>query len=322
VAPLVERFAVEKPNLGIGFLALFGFVAAASLRVAWRGTFHNLLAALARLLDVSIAHYHPFGGLADDLRRLDNHVYRWLGNMKDACGHSFIQLCLWTALQLTMIVVGIAAITYELLKWAHVVRFLTSPLHTARTVKVVTRGERIKAAKGAVAHDADVPKLRHEIATLRARIDAQQAELGRVQAIAVPIPLPVPMPKRAPVPAPVPRVSDKTAPRVSDIQRGLDWVRGKVGRLGKVGTVAGLIGLTSAVLGRLGLGWLRCSRVKRVGRNICGMDSSLLDALLVDAALLTITVSAVELAKELQAIEDFTVNAMRGFVKELQPPKR
>jgi hypothetical protein len=30
----------------------------------------------------------------------------------------------------------------------------------------------------------------------------------------------------------------------------------------------------------------------------------------------------VELAKELQAIEDFTVNAMRGFVKELQPPKR
>jgi hypothetical protein len=91
VAPLVERFAVEKPNLGIGFLALFGFVGAAALRVAWRGTFHNLLAALAGLLDVSIVRQHPFGGLAEDLRRLDNHVYAWLGHLKDACGHSFTE---------------------------------------------------------------------------------------------------------------------------------------------------------------------------------------------------------------------------------------
>lgn len=339
MAPLVERFAVEKPNLGIGFLALFGFVGAAALRVAWRGTFHNLLAALARLLDVSILRQHPFGGLAEDLRRLDNHVYRWLGNLKDACGHSFIQLCLWTALQLTMIVVGVAAITYELLKWAHSFQHRISPFHIARTVKAVTRAERIKAAKGAAAHDAEVPKLRHEIATLQAQLGALQMELGAVRAIALPAPLPLPRPRRAPGPVPMPRtgaeagagagtatgggtatgtrVGDKAAPKVGDIQHALDWLRGKVTRLGKAGTVAGLIGLTAAVLGRLGLGWLNCSRFKRVGRQVCGMDSSLLDALLADALLVVGIVSVVEFAKELQAIEKVTVDAMRGFVREL-----
>lgn len=76
------------------------------------------------------------------------------------------------------------------------------------------------------------------------------------------------------------------------------------------------IGLVVAALGRLGLGWLRCNRVRQVGRALCGFDTNLLDSLLLDGIAIFSLLSVVEFAKELRAVEDEAVAIMGKLVRE------
>lgn len=69
-------------------------------------------------------------------------------------------------------------------------------------------------------------------------------------------------------------------------------------------------------LGKLGLGWIRCRNVTRLGRRVCGMDSSLLDTLLLDALTVFSVVSVVEFTKDLRAIEDEAIGVMGKLVRE------
>jgi hypothetical protein len=311
------KYAVEKPRLVVGFLALFSFIAAAALRAAWRGTFHNIFQLLAQLLDVGILGRHPFGFLGDALNRADTSVYNWLGHLKDASGHAFITLVLWVAMQVTMVVVALAALSYELLRYAHIIGHRTSVTVVKKTVNVVTRPIAHDATKGRVAHDSRVPALEREIESLRARVGEMDAAIAKVQAVAIPVPLPLPRPRAAPVPVPVPIPVPQTIPKVGDIQKGIDWAKGKVNRLGKLATIAGLIGLVAGSLARLGINWARCSRVNKVGRQICGLNDGLLDGLLADLLLVTSVISVVEFAKELQTIEGEVVSGLERFVREI-----
>ena len=71
-----------------------------------------------------------------------------------------------------------------------------------------------------------------------------------------------------------------------------------------------------AALGRLGLGWIRCNKVRRVGRSVCGFDDSLLDSWLLDALAIFSLISVVEFATELRAIEDEAIGIMGKLVRE------
>jgi hypothetical protein len=312
------KYAVEKPRLVVGFLALFSFIAAAALRAAWRGTFHNIFQLLAQLLDVGILGRHPFGFLGDALNRADTSVYNWLGHLKDASGHAFITLVLWIAMQITMVVVALAALSYELLRYAHIIGHRTSVTVVKKTVNVVTRPIAHDATKGRVAHDSRVPALEREIESLRARVGEMDAAIAKVQAVAIPVPLPLPRPRAAPVPVPVPIPVPQTIPKVGDIQKGLDWVRGKVNRLGKLGTIAGLIGLVAGSLARLGISWARCSNVKRYGRSICGMDSRILNALLGASTLIVGTISLVQFAEFMVETEKWAADDLLKGIRELR----
>lgn len=78
-------------------------------------------------------------------------------------------------------------------------------------------------------------------------------------------------------------------------------------------TVAGLF----ALLRKASLSWIRCAKVKRVGKQVCGMDDSLLESLLADALLVVGTISVVQFAKELQAIEGTVLTGLEKFVREI-----
>lgn len=77
------------------------------------------------------------------------------------------------------------------------------------------------------------------------------------------------------------------------------------------------VGAVAAILARLGLGWTRCSNVGKVGRNICGMNTDLLDALLAGALVVASPISVVELTKAAQAFTGEAVTGLRWFVREL-----
>lgn len=76
----------------------------------------------------------------------------------------------------------------------------------------------------------------------------------------------------------------------------------------------GALGL--AILARLGLRWLRCNNVGKAGRQLCGLDPSYLDELLLDTVAILGAVSIVEFAHDLQDVTDESVAIMRGFIRE------
>ena len=308
------KYAVEKPRLVIGFLALFSFIAAAALRAAWRGTFHNLFQVLARLLDVGIGFAHPFGFLAGALRDADNSVYNWLGKLKDASGHAFITLCLWVAMQVTMLAVAIAALSYEVLRQAHIFGHRTSVTVVKKTVRVVTKPIARDAVKGRVAHDSRVPALEREIKTLRERIAAQDATIAKVQAITLPAPATLPQRRPLPAPVPIPVTRPTTVPKVSDVDNAVRGIRKQLGKLARYLTPAGIIGLVgAATFGGFHLGWLKCRGVNRVGRALCGM-SGFIETLFSDAILAFAITDLCRWARLTETIAEEARPMLLGFV--------
>jgi hypothetical protein len=75
-----------------------------------------------------------------------------------------------------------------------------------------------------------------------------------------------------------------------------------------------------AALGRLGLGWIRCNNVRKAGRSVCGIDSSLLDSLLLDTLAVFSIVSVVEFAHGLRSIEDEAVGILHHLIREFPAP--
>lgn len=113
------------------------------------------------------------------------------------------------------------------------------------------------------------------------------------------------------------------------VWHGLEGVGGRVGRLERDATrtarrlrraeayltAAGATVLTVMGLNRLRLRWLRCTKVGRVGRTVCGMDSGLLESLLADALLVTSAFSIAEFARELQTITDTAAREIGRYSK-------
>jgi hypothetical protein len=102
-------------------------------------------------------------------------------------------------------------------------------------------------------------------------------------------------------------------PRIGRIEHDLSGVEKWVRARGKLLTVAGISALLIGALGRLGLGWTRCSNVGKLGKNVCGMNPSLLESLLADTLLIVGTVSLVEFAKGMQGITGEVVGPVRTF---------
>jgi hypothetical protein len=106
-------------------------------------------------------------------------------------------------------------------------------------------------------------------------------------------------------------------------QAGIDYVgreagalRRRVDELAKRLAPSALGGVVAAsVLGTLGLGWLKCSNVGRVGRRVCGLDSRILDGLLAGLVAVLGGIGLLWFAAEVQAVgHEFSV-AVRGFWK-------
>lgn len=136
-----------------------------------------------------------------------------------------------------------------------------------------------------------------QLARLDRRIDALNA---RVKAAAIAVPGAVALP----------------FPRIGSLERR---AKAQAKRLTKVerrfGTLA-FAGLVAAALARLGLGWARCSNVRKAGKRVCGMDTDLLETLLGSTLLLTSAISLETLARELQEPAELVTDAMHRLVRE------
>ena len=115
------------------------------------------------------------------------------------------------------------------------------------------------------------------------------------------------------VPVALPRINTRIGDLTGTVGRLWDYVRKHTAAVAGI-TFAGAV---AVALGRMGSTWIRCNNWRRIGRAGCGLDSSLLGALLDATVLATGAISIVELAKQVQAIETDAVKAVEWFVEEL-----
>lgn len=74
-------------------------------------------------------------------------------------------------------------------------------------------------------------------------------------------------------------------------------------------------------LARLGAGWVRCGNWRRVGRSVCGMDTTLLDVLLLESVAIFGALSIVTLAEACLAVEDEIIAGVKAGFSELRDLK-
>lgn len=102
-------------------------------------------------------------------------------------------------------------------------------------------------------------------------------------------------------------------PRLGRAERDLAGALDRIGSLARRLTPAAVLAATAVAVGRLGFGWVRCGRVGRVGRRLCGMDDSALDALLAGTILMVGSYSLVQFAEEMQDATEEIAPLVRRF---------
>ncbi len=101
--------------------------------------------------------------------------------------------------------------------------------------------------------------------------------------------------------------------RVGTIGRTVRGLREQVSRHSRILTAAGITGLVMASLGRMRLGWVRCTKVGRLGRATCGLDADFLTSILAGTTLMFGTYSLVEFAEEMQDVTEEVAPLIKRF---------
>lgn len=103
---------------------------------------------------------------------------------------------------------------------------------------------------------------------------------------------------------------------VADLRDALNRLRKRVARIDTKGLGYIGAGVFVATLARFGLNWIRCDRVKQLGRGSCRLDASLIDTVLEDGMVIVGSISIVSMARELLAIEDEVASVILRNVRE------
>lgn len=320
----------EEGAFGVGyFLVFFAFIACIALRAGWSLTLGALFAAIGKAIR-SLPGFHHFGinldwgFLAVPFETADNFVYATLSSGIARTEHAFHRLVYWNAYVLVATGDAIAKLAFETLIRLRILHHRSAPVVVRETVRPVIKTEIVTHKITKVINRPVTKEVVQNYPQLSARVAKLEREIAHVHASTVVIPAPYPVPRSEPAPPiPVPKPQAEApaastpivlpAPRTGALEHGLDVLKGEVGKLRKTVTVAGLLGIGAAVLGRLGLGWLKCSRVGRAGKQICGMDESLLESLLADTALIVGTISLVEFARGMETITADVLEPIRRF---------
>lgn len=294
-------------ELGVDLLVFAAFVVSLASLLIYRATAKKLLLFIADELDkvnipTPFGRKHLFGTVSHLVRQLANGIdagltsavrasdgaaaYLWnqLARQVKWLGHFLGDLT--TTLEAKfgwfLLVFPPAALLVGAVEAARRIPAILSAIHRLENRAVTTTTK--------IVHDAaTVPKV---VKTYVTRV-VYPAAIATVGAVAAPLPW--------------------VRGRLGGIERDLGGLRKRVGALEKVGIGAGIAAAVAVALSRLGLGWVRCPRVTKAGRQVCGMNADLLDSLLADTLLIAGTVSLVEFAQGMQGITAEITPAIRAF---------
>jgi hypothetical protein len=226
-------------------LKLVAMSVALGLTLTWNQTLGKLFAWLGDALNVTVFHHHPLGFIAHGLKAANDRVVNFLGHIALVNEGGMVTWISWTGNTTEHAAKAQAAHAES--TTAAFDRLQTVFLPYFVTGKIAPLHKTIGQAKAA-AHTA-TKAAGH--ATTQAKVATHTA--SHTKAIA----------QRTAIAVVQPRVGALEHWRVN-VVKDLNWVRGRFKPL----TFAALV---AVALSRLGLGWLRCPSLLRMGRRIgCG----------------------------------------------------
>ena len=289
----------------VGILgALFAFLAAVLISSGYRYTLGALLIKLAEALN----HVPIVGGtISGYVHEIDNYVRQELGQAVLGTQHAWHAVCQWTAYAFNhpaAVLGDVAEATEHAFQFVrhHTIPFLIGVANTPLGLAVGLFHKQIAHLLGQVA-----AILAHPIRLIKT-VATTVTHLTHTVTHVVYRTIPATVAHAVAIPWGAIHSLER---RETAIEKWIRAHRAKVEAV-SVGAVAAI------VLSRLGLGWTRCSNVGKVGKAICGLDTNLLESLLVDALAIASTISIVELAKSCQSFESDVETPLRFFVRELQ----
>lgn len=143
----------------------------------------------------------------------------------------------------------------------------------------------------------------HTVTKVIAKSAAHTATVAKVRAQAIPADVVVP--------GDLAGIRARTRTVEHEIGRLWEWTRAHSRAV--VGGIA--LGALVSALGRLGLGWIRCSKVKRLGRRACGMDESLITDLIEDSLIIVGGFSLLEFAEVMGDLAHEATVAINDFAR-------
>lgn len=273
-------------------LALLAFAVTLGLQKGWAASFGQLFYWLAAQIDklpsVSVVgRTIGFGGVAHAIRAASDSVYNWLGQAVQHTSAPFVAFVHYMADVLAKPAQQVALAVADTLHTLTVLRTQIIPrMIAAKVAWIPLHLARLSAQVASLAARAPVhivKQIEHTTAT------ATKVIVNK--AVAIPF------------------------PRIRNLEREAGALGKRIDRLARRVAPAALAAAIVATIARTSWRWVRCGRVRRVGRQVCGMDDSILDSLLADTLLIVGTISLVEFAEGLQAGMDDLTPQVRKFWK-------
>lgn len=299
--------AAPEAGLSVGLVLLASVcVFLLALNRAYKYTIGALLDTLAAMFD-SLSFRIPvihktigLGFIADALKSVDTWVLEAIGTgiIESEKGlHALVGAMTWLLQETADQVAGLAEDTYR--GFNNVKRYLIPSLLGAALAPLVKEIAHLGArTKTIVLHPTTivhktVAVIQPGLKALEGKVSALEAKVAAIGAAAPTIIHEVAPPVALPKPAAIP----------GDIYRGLDSLWKESKRVAKELTPAGIVGLVAgSVLARMGLSWLKCGNVGKVGKRVCGLNTQILDSLLAGLIAVFGTIGIVVFAEDIQKV--------------------
>lgn len=286
-----------RPQFGVGqFETLSAFDGYKSLRFAWSNSFGILLPQLDEgftgLGGGSLIWPVPVPGNPANAFSAAGQITlanlgKGLTNTQHAATDHYVQRALvWDGVATA--VEQIAADVHATKKAA---RRWTKPREVIRYIKPNVKAQLAPYVKRTAEAEARATLAERRAAELEQRVSALERKVSKPHSIAVP----------------------GLPGRIGEVEREVDRLKGRVGKISKWLALGLLLANLAKVLEKMGVNYVRCSKMKKLGKGVCGMDDSWLDSLLNDALLVVGTISLVELAKSMQPEMSATARLVRWF---------
>jgi hypothetical protein len=282
-------------------VALGEVLAAAMLLIAWAVCFGVLWAyrrslklvilGFANIIDVSVLGRHPLGHVAGWLRAQAKNIDHLLAEGVTASERGAVvlfKLFLNTQLWIASEIANLATDTWHAVRGVeHATVTKVTKVVTHTVVKPITTT--VTIVKGTSA--AVTKQLNAQAHALGARVTRLEHALGRT--VASPF------------------------PRIGHLEREVANQAKRLKKAEKALAAGASAALVLTALKRLGIGWVRCGNVTKVGKRLCGLDPGLFEALLGATVLLTSGISLRDLARELEEPTKIARDGLRALIDEL-----